>query len=140
MLCYAKLRYAILLVYKIALLTVGKKCCRVFVLSINKCYVTKNSGKKPAVNIAILHSKTTRRCFKDWNFSEISKTDEEDEHSPTDFYYPEDLETFDIETETGITECHIINNLLTELRSLRTATTEDQDSAVRPEQARLVSH
>ena len=40
---------------------------------------------------------------------------EEDEHSPSEFYYPEDLETFDVETETGITECHIINNLLTEL-------------------------
>ena len=43
--------------------------------------------------------------------------DEEDEHSPSEFYYPEDLETFDVETETGITECHIINNLLTELAS-----------------------
>ena len=41
--------------------------------------------------------------------------DEEDEHSPSEFYYPEDLETFDVETETGITECHVINNLLTEL-------------------------
>ena len=41
--------------------------------------------------------------------------DEEDEHSPSEFYYPEDLESFDVETETGITECHIINNLLTEL-------------------------
>ena len=30
--------------------------------------------------------------------------DEEDEHSLSDFYYPEDLETFDAETETGITE------------------------------------
>ena len=39
-------------------------------------------------------------------FSEISKKDEEDEHSPSEFYYPEDLErtTFDGETETGITE------------------------------------
>ena len=36
--------------------------------------------------------------------------DEEDEDSPSEFYYPEDLETFDAETE-----CHIINNLLTEL-------------------------
>ena len=41
--------------------------------------------------------------------------DEEDEHSPSEFYYPEDTETFDVETETGIRECHIINNLLTEL-------------------------
>ena len=32
--------------------------------------------------------------------------DEDDEHSPREFYYPEDLEctTFDVETETGITE------------------------------------
>ena len=30
--------------------------------------------------------------------------DEEDEHSPSEFYYPEDLETFHVETETGITE------------------------------------
>ena len=41
--------------------------------------------------------------------------DEEDEHSPSEFYYPVDLEAFDVETETGITECHIINNLLSEL-------------------------
>ena len=40
---------------------------------------------------------------------------EEDEHSHCEFYYPEDLETFDVETETGITECHIIKNLLSEL-------------------------
>ena len=26
------------------------------------------------------------------------------EHSRSEFYYPEDLETFDVETETGITE------------------------------------
>ena len=30
--------------------------------------------------------------------------DEGDEHSPSQFYYPEDLETFDVETETGITK------------------------------------
>ena len=40
---------------------------------------------------------------------------EEDEHSPSEFYYAENLETFDVETETDIIECHIINNLLTEL-------------------------
>ena len=34
----------------------------------------------------------------------------EDKLSPSEFYYPEDLETFDVETETGITGCHIINN------------------------------
>ena len=30
--------------------------------------------------------------------------DKEDEHSPNEFYYSEDLQTFDVETETGITE------------------------------------
>ena len=39
--------------------------------------------------------------------------DEEDEHSPSEFYYHEDLETFDVETEIGITECHICNKQLT---------------------------
>ena len=48
--------------------------------------------------------------------------DEEDEHSPREFYYPEDQETFDVETETGIPEYHIINNFQTELRSVRSAT------------------
>ena len=38
---------------------------------------------------------------------------DEDEHSPSVFYYPKDLETFDSETKTGTTECHIINYLLT---------------------------
>jgi len=30
--------------------------------------------------------------------------DEEDEYSPSEFYYLEDLETSDVETETGISE------------------------------------
>ena len=30
--------------------------------------------------------------------------DEEDDHSPSEFCYPEDLETFDAETDIGITE------------------------------------
>ena len=76
--------------------------------------------------------------------------DEEDEHSPSELYYPEDLETFDVETETSITECHIITNLLTELsravlgnigprswrrtslRSVCTATSSGQYLPVRP--------
>ena len=39
--------------------------------------------------------------------------DEEDEHSPSVFYYPEVMKTIDEETETGITEFHIINYILT---------------------------
>ena len=30
--------------------------------------------------------------------------DEEDEHTPSELYYRERPETFDVETETGITE------------------------------------
>ena len=48
--------------------------------------------------------KLPEEAIKDGNFSEISKMDEEDEHSTSEFYFPEDLETFDVETETGITE------------------------------------
>ena len=46
--------------------------------------------------------------------------DEKDDHSPSEFYYPEDLETLDAETETGSAffsqkQCVIIvNNLLPE--------------------------
>ena len=32
------------------------------------------------VNNIILHMETIRRSYKDWNFSEISKIDGEDEH------------------------------------------------------------
>ena len=60
----------------------------------------QNSEKK--VNIVILRSETTRKSWKDGKFVEISKMREEDEHSPREFYYPEDLETLDAETETGI--------------------------------------
>ena len=48
--------------------------------------------------------------------------DEEDKHSLIEFYYPEDLETLDAQTETGSVFYYlqkpsaiIINNLLTEL-------------------------
>ena len=63
--------------------------------------------------------------------------DEEDKLSPREFYYPEDLKSFDVETETGITECHNYNKQLTnwaclrhtgeywpEVREVHTATTE----------------
>ena len=52
-----------------------------------------------------------QKKLKRLKFCDISKADEEDEHSPSKFYYPEDLEIFDGETETGFTECHVINNL-----------------------------
>ena len=45
----------------------------------------QNSEKK--MNIVILNSKTTRKSLKDWDFTKISKMDE-DKHSPSAFYYP----------------------------------------------------
>ena len=36
--------------------------------------------RKKNVNIVVLHIETTRRSQKDWNFSKISKMDEEDQH------------------------------------------------------------
>ena len=86
-------------------------------------------GAKPANSqFATKTAKKEKNCeychSSQWNFQkklgrlkffyEISKMDEEDEHSSCYFYYPKDLETFDIETESGITECRIIKNLLTE--------------------------
>ena len=47
--------------------------------------------------------------------------DEEDEHSPSEFYYPEDLETFDVETETGITESQeAIDDFINQQKSANT--------------------
>ena len=47
--------------------------------------------------------------------------DEEDERSPSVFYYPEDLETFDAETETGIIESQeAIDDFVTQQKSANT--------------------
>ena len=47
--------------------------------------------------------------------------DEEDKHSPSEFYYPEDLETFDVETETGITESQeAIDDFINQQKSANT--------------------
>ena len=47
--------------------------------------------------------------------------DEEDEHSPSEFYYPEDLETFDVQTETGITESQeAIDDFINQQKSANT--------------------
>ena len=46
---------------------------------------------------------------------------EEDEHSPSEFYYPEDLETFDAETEIGITESQeAIDDFINQQKSANT--------------------
>jgi len=43
---------------------------------------------------------TTTKSWNNWKFTKISKIDEEDEHSLSEFYYPEDLQTLDAETQT----------------------------------------
>ena len=49
--------------------------------------------------------------------------DEEDEHSPSEVYYPEDLETFNAETETGITESQeAIDDVINQQKSANTRT------------------
>ena len=65
----------------------------------NSKFATKTVKKN--VNIVILHSEISSKSEKDWNFNEISKMDEEDEHPLGEFYYPEHLETFDAQTEGG---------------------------------------
>ena len=64
----------------------------------NSKLATKTAKKK--INLVILKSKTTRKSLKNWDFTKISKMDE-DKHSPSEFYYPENLETLDAETDTG---------------------------------------
>ena len=114
------------------------------------CYAAKPANLKigyqngeKKVNIVILSSETTRKSLKDWDFTKISKMDEEDVHSPGEFYYPEDLETLDAETERGRffffqkQSVIIVNNLLTEhwgpwsLHSDHTATTSGHFSTLR---------
>ena len=51
----------------------------------------------------------------------MKKTNEEDEHSPREFYCPEDLETFNAETETGITESQeAIDDFINQQKSANT--------------------
>ena len=47
--------------------------------------------------------------------------DKEDEHSPSEFYYSEDLQTFDVEKETGITESQeTIDDFINQQKSTNT--------------------
>ena len=64
--------------------------------------------------------------------------DEEDEHSPSEFYYPEDLETFDAETETGITESQeAIDDFINQQKSANTnkKTATDMNTFLRHKEA-----
>jgi len=77
----------------------------------NAKFATKTAKEKTCEYCHSL-SKTIQKKLKRLKFfSEISRIDEGNEHSPSEFYYREDLETFDVETKTGITECHVIDNL-----------------------------
>ena len=63
--------------------------------------------------------------------------DEEDKHSPSEFYYPEDVETFDAETETGITESQeAIDDFINQQKSANTnkkTATDMNNLLTRPE-------
>ncbi len=48
---------------------------------------------------------SSQNYLKDWFFTELTiNKNEEDEYSRSEFYYPEDLETFNVKTESGIGE------------------------------------
>ena len=51
-------------------------------------------------NLLYSHS-SQRNYLKDWYFTELDIMDKEEEYSPSEFYYPEGLETSNLETETG---------------------------------------
>ena len=60
--------------------------------------------------------------------------DKEDEHSPSEFYYPKDLETFDVQTETGITESQeAIDDFINQQKSANTnkKTSTDMNTLLR---------
>ena len=63
------------------------------------------------------YQKKLKRLIFSGNF----KDHEDDKHSPSEFYYPEDLETFDAETETGITESReAIDDFINQQKSANT--------------------
>ena len=53
--------------------------------------------------------------------------DEEDEYSPSEFYYPEDLETSNVETETGVGESQEAINNFINTKSANTNTKMETD-------------
>ena len=68
------------------------------------------------------------------NFSGNFKDHEDDKHSPSEFYYPEDLETFDAETETVITESQeAIDDFINQQKSANTnkKTATDMNTLIR---------
>ena len=101
----------------------------------NPCILLWSEAGKFKISNQNSEKKNCEYCHSSqWNYQKKLKRlkFEEDEHSHCEFYYPEDLETFDVETETGITECHIINNLLTELTNRACSGRTGEYSPVRP--------
>ena len=86
-----------------------------FLSEAGKFKICNQNSKNKNWILSFFTVKLSQEAKKIEIFPTFSKMDEKDKHSPSEFYYPEDLETFDLETETGITECHTINKLLTEL-------------------------
>ena len=68
--------------------------------------ICHQSSEKTKKKCEYCHSsqRNYQKKLKRLIFSGNFKDHEDDKHSPSEFYYPEDLETFDAETETGITE------------------------------------
>ena len=76
------------------------------------------------------YQKKLKRLIFSGNF----KDHEDDKHSPSEFYYPEDLETFDAETETGITESReAIDDFINQQKSANTnkKTATDMNTLIR---------
>ena len=68
------------------------------------CFGAKQRKNKKKCEYCHSSQRNYQKKLKRLIFSGNFKDHEDDKHSPSEFYYPEDLETFDAETETGITE------------------------------------
>jgi len=64
----------------------------------NSKFATKTAKRKTLWILSFFTVKLPEEAKKIEILPEFSKMDEEDEHSPSEFYYPEDMETFDVQT------------------------------------------
>ena len=97
----------------------------VLVQGVYFCFKAKPANAKLAtkkeknVNNVILHSEITRISLKSWNFTHISKMDEEDEHSLSSLSWRSGNSSYKKWNIQCIllseTVSYVINNLLTEL-------------------------
>ena len=78
----------------------GPSCILVFLSKAGIFKICNQTTKKAEHWHFFFFSETTTKSWNNWKFTKISKTDEEDEHSLSEFYHPEDLQTLDAETQT----------------------------------------